>query len=131
MLKYLIDTIYCHVVVGLMYVVEGLLFMHIATVPCHKLPITQSTVSSPTDYTVCKCLIIKLSIQAVTMVNNHSKAYSGHMWVGTYHRLTNLRPDRPSQNATAQSGAWEARHAIQECISPDRLSQDALQICTK
>ena len=31
-----------------------------------------------------------------------------------------------SQNAIAQSGAWEARHAILECITPDRLSQSAL-----
>ena len=69
-----------------------------------------------------KCLIIKLSTQVFTAVTNHNKA-----WVGTNHRLTNHRPDRPSQNATAQSGAWEARHAIPECISPDRLSQGALQ----
>ena len=100
-------------------------------VPCHKLLMSQSTVSSPTDYTVYKCLIIKSSIQAVTMVTNHNKAYNGHTWVGTNHRLTNHRSDRPSQNETAQSWAWEARHVIPECISPDRLSQDVLQICTK
>ena len=29
-------------------------------------------------------------------------------------RVTNHRPDRPSQNATAQSEAWEARQAIPE-----------------
>ena len=32
--------------------------------------------------------------------------------------------------AAAQSGAWEARQAIPECTSPDRLSQSAVQICT-
>ena len=95
---------------------------------CHpKLLIAQLTVSSPTNYTVCKCLIIRLSIQAVTMVTNHIKAYNRHTWVDTNHRLTNHRPDRPSQNATVQSGAWEARHTIPECINPNRLSQGALQ----
>ena len=38
---------------------------------------------------------------------------------------------RPSQIANAQSGAWEARYFIPECISPDRLSQSALQIYTE
>ena len=28
--------------------------------------------------------------------------------MGTYHRVTNYKPGRPSKNATAQSGAWEA-----------------------
>ena len=74
---------------------------------------------------MCKCLIIKLSIKAVTMVTNHNKAYNRHTWVDTNHRLTNHRPERPSQNATAQSGAWEARQGIPECTSPDRLSQSA------
>ena len=41
------------------------------------------------------------------------------------------QPDRPSQNATAQSVAWEARQAIPEGISLDRLSQSALQECTR
>ena len=99
----------------------------VASVPFHKLPTTQLTVSSPTNYTVCKCLIIKLSIQAVTVVSNHGKAYNGHTWVGTNHKSTNHRPDRPSQNATVQSGAWEAKCTIQECINPDRLSQCALK----
>ena len=36
----------------------------------------QSTVSSPTNYAVCKCLIIKLSIQVVTTVTDHNKAYN-------------------------------------------------------
>ena len=31
--------------------------------------------------------------------------------MGTYHRVTNHKPDRSSQNATAQSGAWEARQS--------------------
>ena len=31
--------------------------------------------------------------------------------MGIYHRVTNHRPNRPSQNATAQSGVWEARQA--------------------
>ena len=51
--------------------------------------------------------------------------------MGTYHRVTNHRPDTPSVNATAQSGAWEARQAIPECISPDKLSQSVMQKCTK
>ena len=67
--------------------------------PCHKLLITQLRVSSPTDYTVYKCLIIKLSIQMVTTVTNHSKAYNGHTWVSTNHRLIKTK----------------AREAIQEC----------------
>ena len=37
------------------------------------------------------------------------------MWMGIYHRVTNHKPDRPAQNATAQSGAWEARQAMPEC----------------
>ena len=41
-------------------------------VPCYKLPIAQSIVNSPTNHPVCKCLIIKLSTQAVTMVTSHS-----------------------------------------------------------
>ena len=32
--------------------------------------------------------------------------------------VTNYRPDRPYQNATAQSEAWEARQAIPECTKP-------------
>ena len=67
----------------------------------------------------------------VTVVTNHNKAYNGHAWVGTNHRLTNHMSDRHSQNATAQSGAWEVRHAIPEYLSPDRLSQSALQNCTE
>ena len=63
----------------------------------------------------------------VTMVTNYNKAYNRHTWVGTNHRLTNHRPDRPSQNAAAQPGAWEAKQAIPECISPDWLSQGSLQ----
>ena len=50
--------------------------------------------------------------------------------MGIHHSVTSHRPDRPSQNATAQSGAWKARQAIPECTSPDRLSQSAMQICT-
>ena len=52
-------------------------------------------------------------------------------WVGTNHRPTNHRPDRPSQNATAQSGAWEARQAIPEGMGLDRLSQSAWWECTR
>ena len=95
-------------------------------VPCHKLLMAQSTVSS-LPIIQSKCLIIKLPIQVVTAVTNHNKAYNRHTWVDTNHRLTTHRPDRSSKNATAQSGAWEARHAIPECISLDRLSQGALQ----
>ena len=43
------------------------------------------------------------------MVTNHNQVYNRHAWMGTYLRVTNHRPDRLSQNATAQSGAWEAR----------------------
>ena len=70
------------------------------------------------------------SIQVVTTVTNHNKAYNGHTYISINHRLTNLRPDRPSQNAAAQSWAWKATHAIPECIGPDRLSKNALQKCT-
>ena len=45
------------------------------------------------------------------MVTNHNQSYNRHAWMGTYHRVTNHRPDRPSQNETAQSGAWEARQS--------------------
>ena len=38
--------------------------------------------------------------------------------MGTYHKVTNHRPDRPSKNATAQSVAWEARQAIPEMHKP-------------
>ena len=34
-----------------------------------------------------------------------------------YNRVTNHRPDRSSQNAIAQSGAWGGRQAIPECAS--------------
>ena len=33
MLKYLIDAIYCHAVIGLMHIVEGVLFMHNVSMP--------------------------------------------------------------------------------------------------
>ena len=68
---------------------------------------------SPTDQPVCKCLIIMLSIHAVTVVTNHSSAYNTHL-VGTSHRSMNHRPHRPSQNAIAQSGPGK----------PDKLSQN-------
>ena len=42
------------------------------SVPCHKLPIAQSIVSSPTNQPVCGCLIIKLFTQVVSVVTNHS-----------------------------------------------------------
>ena len=45
------------------------------------------------------------------MVTNHNQSYSRHAWMGSYHSITNHKPDRPSQNATAQSGAWEARQS--------------------
>ena len=51
--------------------------------------------------------------------------------MSTNHRSTNHRPDRPSQNVPDQSGASEARQAIPECISQDRLSQSALQKDTR
>ena len=41
-------------------------------VPCHKLPIAQSIVSSPTNQPVCRCLIIKLFTQVVTVVTNQN-----------------------------------------------------------
>ena len=50
-------------------------------------------------------LIIKLYIQAVTTVTNHGQSYNRHAWMDTQQRVTNHRPGRPSQNATAQSGA--------------------------
>ena len=64
---------------------------------------------------------------------NGNQSQQGVQWtqLSINHRLTNHRPERLSQNATALSGAWEGRHAIPECINPDRLSQDALQICTE
>ena len=43
-----------------------------SVVPCHKLLIAQSIVSSPTYQPVCRCLIIKFSTQVVTAVTNHS-----------------------------------------------------------
>ena len=83
-------------------------------VPYHKLPIAQSTVISPIDYAVCKCLIIKLSIHVVTVVANRNKAYNRHTWVGTKHRLTNHRPDRPSTIQLPNQGPGK----------PDMLSQN-------
>ena len=38
--------------------------------------------------------------------------------MGTYHRVTNHRSDRPSLNATAQSGAWEARQSYPRIHKP-------------
>ena len=38
----------------------------------------------------------------------------------TQQKVTNHRPDRLSQSATAQSGVWEARQAIPECTSAEQ-----------
>ena len=55
--------------------------------------------------------------------------------------VTNHRPDRPSQMATAQSEAWEARQAIPECTKPRQAiptaqseaweARQAIPECTK
>ena len=45
------------------------------------------------------------------MVTNHNQSYNRHAWMDTYHRVPNNRPDRASQNATAQSGACKARQS--------------------
>ena len=66
----------------------------------------------------------------VTMVTNHNQSYNRHAWMGTYHRVTNHRPDRLSKNATTLSGAWEARQAIPECTSSDRLPKSTVWIWT-
>ena len=45
--------------------------------------------------------------------------------MGTNHRSTNHKPDRPSQNSTAQSGAWEARQetkSLQKSKTLDKQS---------
>ena len=72
-------------------------------------------VGSATYWPVCRCLIIKLFIQVVTMITNHNQSYNRHTWIGTYHKVTNHRPDRTSQNATALSGPGKL----------DKLSQNA------
>ena len=49
------------------------------------------------------------------MVTNHDQSYNRYAWMDTHQRVTNHRPDRPSQNAIAQSEIQEARQAIPEC----------------
>ena len=44
-----------------------------------QLLITQLIVSSPTNWPVCRCLTIKLSIQAVTTVTNYDQSYNRHL----------------------------------------------------
>ena len=62
----------------------------------------------------------------IKQVTNHNKAYNGHTYINTNHRLANHRPDRLSQNAVSQSWTWEARHALPECTSTDK----AIPTCT-
>ena len=76
---------------------------------------------------MCKYLIIKLSTQAVIVITNHNKSYHRHTWVDTNHRSTNHRPHRPSQNTTAQSGAWKAKQANSRRHKP----RQAIQECTR
>ena len=37
----------------------------------------------PTNWPVCECPTIKLSIQAVTTVTNHDQFYNEHAWMDT------------------------------------------------
>ena len=46
-------------------------------------PVTYSVHDSCTDLPECRCPIIKLSIQVVTTVTNHSKFYNRYAWMDT------------------------------------------------
>ena len=65
-----------------------------------------------TDQPACRCLIIKLSIQVVTVVTYHDQLYNSHAWMDTQQWVANHKPDKLSQSAPAQSETQEARQAI-------------------
>ena len=84
-------------------------------------------------YVLCHNYLLHSQYLVVLLISqcaDHDQSYNRHVWTGIYLRVTNHRPDMPSQNATAQSGAWEARQSIPEYTIPDRLSQSAMQKCT-
>ena len=90
---------------------------------------------------MCRCLIIKLSIQAVTMVTNHDQSYNRQAWMGTYHRVTNPgqtchlkmqlpnkgpgKLDKLSQNAQAQTGysRVQCKYALHKRSCRSRIPQ--------